>query len=612
MPDIRVKIIQNKQIIETVCQTGVSVHRFLADLGINLDTYCGGSGTCGKCQVTIQGKISPPTPTEKNIFSPAELKMGKRLACQSLVQGSCEITVPKIKDKTDQNILVTGQKQKVAHDPIVKVVSVQLAEPKLNENPADFENIKNSLGRDFANATIPLKLLSFLPNIIRNNNYKIKIVSTDDEILDIIKSDSKSELFGVAFDIGTTTIVGKLYDLTHGQLLAVAAQVNAQRVFGEDVISRIDHAMKSETSLKALQNKVIESINTIIAELCEIARIKKQQIYIVICAGNTAMTHLALAVNPQYLAQMPYVPAFKGAMYYECTELGLTVHPQGRIYFLPAIGRFVGGDTVAVILATDLDKSKKARLAIDIGTNGEIVLAWQNNLFACSTAAGPAFEGAHIEHGMRASPGAIDAVNILNGELHFHVISEQKAEGICGSGLIDAIAELLRVGVIDISGRIQTQAEIAGKVPHSLANRLVKGETGIEFTLEQNEKKIVITQKDVREIQLAKGAIAAGIRLMLDKVGIQVSEISEVLLAGAFGNFIRRENAIRIGLLPDIEPAKVRFVGNAACAGAEMILLSKNAKQNAEEIANKVEYIEISANTEFQEYFADEMLFPEI
>ncbi len=609
---VKLKIRSSERTVQKQAAADSSLLRVLNDAGFSLPAYCGGTGTCGKCRVVIKGEVSPPTAAERFSLSEAAIKKGERLACQVLLRGDCDIALLAEMDAESAFILADTGAQRVHIDPMLRRITLELEPPRLEDNPSDLESILVPLKLEGRPPDVPLELLRRMPHMLREHEFKLDVIASDTAVYDIAASSSGGELYGIAFDIGTTTIVGKLYDLHRGRLCGTVSRLNEQSVHGADVISRIHFAQQKSGNLKELRKKVISTLNDIIDSLCEEAFIARETIYLAVCAGNTVMAHFSLGVSAEYLAQMPYVPVFTRPLEYRAEDLGINICPRGAVYFFPAIGRFVGGDTVAVILASGLERRDGTALALDIGTNGEIVLAHNRKLYACSTAAGPAFEGSQISEGMRASTGAIDFVGLADGEVTCNVIGGGSARGICGSGLIDAIAVLLSAGVIDITGRMLPANELGAEVPDALKTRIEESENGCRFILAKNRRAgIALTQKDVREVQLAKGAIAAGIRMLLDEVQVDAGALSELYLAGAFGNYLRRENAVRIGLLPQVPVDRIKFIGNAACAGAEMALLSKKAMADAERISSKVTYVEIASTAKFQSYFAEEMLFPE-
>jgi uncharacterized 2Fe-2S/4Fe-4S cluster protein (DUF4445 family) len=415
------------------------------------------------------------------------------------------------------------------------------------------------------------------------------------------KFTSAGEIFGVAVDIGTTTVVAKLIDMTNGQLLAIQADLNPQARFGEDVISRIDYA-QTDAKLAELHKAIIDCINELTAKLCKQASIDTKQIYEMCVVGNTTMNHIFLKLPIVQLGQAPYKAFSLDAKDLSPEKIALQINPAGNIHTVGNIAGFIGSDTVAVALAADIDSAQDLTLAVDIGTNGEIVLGTADKLYAASCAAGPAFEGARISCGSRAAEGAIQAVVINEADIDLDVIGNCLPRSICGSGLIDAVAVLLDLGVIDRTGRFAKPA----KLLPAIASRICVEQDQPAFRLAD---KVILTQKDIREVQLAKAAIRAGVKLLQKKIGIEDNDIKQVLLAGAFGNYIRRESALRIGLLPNLPLERIHFVGNAAASGAEMILLSSDCRTQAKKLARKIEYVEIAHQPDFQDVFTESMGF---
>jgi uncharacterized 2Fe-2S/4Fe-4S cluster protein (DUF4445 family) len=424
-----------------------------------------------------------------------------------------------------------------------------------------------------------------------------------------LKFASAGKIFGVAVDIGTTTVVAKLVDMTNGQLLAIQAELNPQTRFGDDVISRINYA-QTEANLAELHKAIIDCINELTAKLCSQVFIDTKQIYEMCVVGNTTMNHIFLKLSVVQLGQAPYQAFSLDAKDLSPKKLALQINPAGNIHAVENIAGFVGSDTVAVALAVDINSAQDLTLVVDIGTNGEIVLGTADKLYAASCAAGPAFEGARISCGSRAMEGAIQAVVINEADLDLDVIGNCPPYSICGSGLIDAVAVLLDLDVIDTTGRFANP----GKLPPAIASRICDEQGEPAFCLYRaanvSERDLFLTQKDIRQVQLAKAAIRAGIKLLQKKIGLEDNDIKQVLLAGAFGNYIRRESALRIGLLPNIPLERIKFVGNAAASGAEMILLSRKCRTQAKKLARKIEYVEIANEKEFESVFTDSMLFP--
>jgi len=418
------------------------------------------------------------------------------------------------------------------------------------------------------------------------------------------RPDPASKILGLAIDLGTTTVVAKLIDMTNGRCLATCADLNPQIQYGDDVISRIHYA-QTNTELTELHNKIIYCIAKLITRLCSQSSIEPKYIYEACVVGNTTMNHIFLKFPITQLGQAPYRAFSVDSTDTPADKLSLPINPTGNIHTVENIAGFVGSDTTAVALATDIASADEMTLIVDIGTNGEIVLGSSDKLYAASCAAGPALEGARISCGSRAAEGAIETVVVNENDIDFDVIGGTDPHSICGSGLIDAAAVLLNLGIIDSTGRFAEPQKLAG-LPPAILSRIIKHKNQPAFVL---AKQLLLTQQDIRQLQLAKSAIRTGTKLLQKKMGIADSDIKHIFLAGAFGNYIRRKNAVRIGLLPDIPHERIRFVGNAACSGAQMILLSTQAREQAKNLARRIEYVEIAHEKEFSNVFADEMLF---
>jgi len=432
------------------------------------------------------------------------------------------------------------------------------------------------------------------------------------------KGDSTATIFGVAIDIGTTTVVAKLIDMATGQCLATQATLNPQSRYGDDVISRISYAQNDE-KLAQLHTAIIDGINHLIGQLCYQASIGANHIYEVCVVGNTTMNHLFLKLPVVQLGQAPYKAFSLDSHDVSAERLSLQINPTANIHTVENIAGFVGSDTTAGALAVDIDSANDETLFVDIGTNGELVLNTNGHLYAASCAAGPAFEGARISCGSRAVEGAIEGVLLSEGDIDLTVIGNDAPRSICGSGLVDAVAVLLDLGILDATGRFVEPRTLKDKLPPTIAARIIEqdGQPGFCLTRaatglplrKQGEQPVFLTQKDIRELQLAKAAIGAGVKVLLRKTGIKETEIRQILLAGAFGNYIRPQSALRIGLLPDVPLERIYFVGNAAVAGAQMILVSRLCRAKAKELAHKIEYVEIAHEPDFQTVFADCMSF---
>ena len=418
--------------------------------------------------------------------------------------------------------------------------------------------------------------------------------------------------YGIAFDIGTTTVVGMLWDIYSGTQIGAQAETNPQNEFGLDVISRITFAGEKEGNLQILHDKIIDCLNRITKKLCEKYEIDKEAIIRATVCGNTTMSHLFAGIDPKSLAHAPFDPAYTGTVFLKAGELGLNIQEESTVMLIPNIAGHVGGDITAGILAARLEEQKGKTLFIDIGTNGEIVYCQDGKMLTCSTAAGPAFEGAAIYQGMRAAAGAIEKIRIENEDVLFKVIEEVPPTGICGSGLIDAVAEMKKAGLINKTGRIASAEDYEKKHPGSLlCERLRNGQDGREFVLvsKANDEDIIITQNDIREVQLAKAAIAAGIQIMTRKSGSTPEELEQIIVAGAFGSYIDKDSAITIGLLPNIERSRIISAGNTAGAGTLMAVANSKEALRIQNIPGKLEHVELANEPDFQTVYLNAMAF---
>ncbi len=580
--------------------------------GVEIVATCGGKGRCNSCRIQlIRGEFTPPTDEDFRVLGEKRLRQRYRLACKTraLTDGVVRV-IPPISEQLHR-ILSHTEREEVVLAPDVSKQFLILPQRIEEHQSSDFEDVREHL----AAADIDLAALRHLPSVLFEHRREMTVVCWKNTVIGIEPGYTCEQMYGLAFDVGTTTVVGYLLNLHTGQEIAVASALNAQTVYGGDLMSRITFAQQDRASLQKLHEHILKTLNTIIEEVCEQAGIDAQQIYEVTIVGNTVMHHLLLHISPVHLGRAPYLPAIRDQIVLTAKEFGLHIFPQARVVMLPLIAGFVGADTVGVVLATALHANDHITLAIDIGTNGEIVLGSKESLLACSAAAGTAFEGAQITHGMRGAAGAIDRVAI-DGDVQCHVLGECPAQGICGSGLVDAIAQMLDAGLINSSGRLLTPEDAEKKgVPFALRTRLRVGDGKRSFVLmdahqTESGEPIVITQQDVRELQLAKGAIATGIAMLMQRMGIEQDDIAEILLAGAFGNYIDIDSATRIGLIPDVPRERIRSVGNAAGLGAQLALLSRAAKDEADVIARRTEHLALTNDTRFQTMFAEQMRFP--
>ena len=605
---------------------GTTILEALESIGININTPCGGKGICGKCKILINKGITAATPIEEKFLSEEEIKKGFRLACQTKLFKDTIIEIPSeirlnFKRIFSSNLKgdINRIKNNLSLGTNLKKVFLDLGKPSLDDQRPDWKRIKDGLSskkiENISNLKVAVEILKKIPDVIRKSDFKITVTLQNNEIIDIEKGDTTKNSYGIAFDIGTTTVAGYLVNLKTGEELSAVAKSNPQVIHGDDVISRIGFTQKQKENLEILQREIVNTLNEIIKETTQRVKINRSNIYETVIVGNTCMHHLFLGLDPSNIASSPYIPVIKESLSLKARDIPeLALKPSVNVYMLPNISAFVGADIVAGILSTSMWREDKIILFVDLGTNGEIVLGSKERLWTCSTAAGPAFEGARISAGMRAAEGAIYKVKIDNKFITYKAIKDGKVRGICGSGLINLIAEMLKWGLINKSGKLINREECNPELSEEIRNRIIKGQKGNKFLLvkgkeTENGKPIYITQRDIREVQLAKAAIYAGIKILLKEVNISPEDIQKILLAGAFGNFIDKESAIRMGLIPQLPLKKVESVGNAAGRGAEIVLLSEKTRKICERISKDIKYIELSSRPDFQEEFVEAMFF---
>ena len=594
---------------------GTTLKKAMDIAELDFDFPCGGRGRCGKCRVQIQQGSVPPSNTDYDHLDEEEIEAGFRLACTINVDDDLVVKIP-LTGTEGHKILVDAAERETELRPHLSKIYRDVPHPSIEDQQPDWNRLRNALsdGKSERNYRISHSALQALPVVLREKKFTCTAVVSGNEVVGIEAGDTTEKLLGMAFDIGTTTVVGYLMDLRTGEQLAVASTMNPQTKYGADVISRITYVSQEADGLQKLQDIIIEAINKLIGKAVKDAGCVRDDVYAISVVGNSCMHHLFLGLEPKYIALAPYVPVTGLPQDVDAKALGIQINSAGMVYVLPNIAGFVGADTVSVILATEMDQSSEIKLAIDIGTNGEIVLGTRDRMLSCSAAAGPAFEGAQISCGMRGTVGAIDSVS-LGDDITYTTIGGEKSQGICGSGLIDVMAVMLAAGVLDRRGKIRTADEAAGTKAERFAHRLVKHDELNCFLLARAEetahgKPLFITQKDVREFQLAKGAIAAGVNILIEEYGIEPEDITEVILAGAFGNYLDKHSACAVGLIPSSLEDKVNPVGNAAGTGSKIALLSAREYRRAAYITDFVEYVELSASPNFTEVFAGALYFP--
>lgn len=596
---------------------GTSVFNAAAWLGLPIESTCGGRGTCGKCRVRFEGGGNSITGQDRRFLSEEELSQGWRLSCCTAVHDQQELVVHVPRLMAKPKTATVGVGRPVLLEPNIHKIYLHLPEPTLEDPRADYPRLVEALEAEGYAATADLAMLRTLPRTLRNEaDFSVTAVLVGDQLVAVEPGDTRAFCYGLAFDIGTTTVVGNLIDLNQGTTVAVASDLNAQAVRGGDVISRISYTMDSPEHVTELHQLILQTLNGIIDRLLAESEVSVENIYEITVAGNATMLHLLLELDPWAISVYPFVPVIVRGLSVRASELGLNVLPRAMVYLFPIIGAYVGGDIVAVLLATDLPRDKKIRLVIDVGTNGEIVLGSQAWSMATAAPAGPAFEGAEISCGMRAAAGAIEGM-VIDGDVHLQVIGDVPPVGVCGSGMIDILAQLYKAGLVDRSGRMlfRYEAEAAG-LPAALCRRIIEVNEVVSFVLawgneSGEDRDIIFTQKDIRALQFGKGAIASGVALLQERMNIRADQIDEVLLAGAFGSYINPESARTIGLVPPQVPVeRIRAIGNAAGEGAKIALLSYRERQVAEAIPDMVEYMELSGRVDFNDVFMAVLPFP--
>jgi uncharacterized 2Fe-2S/4Fe-4S cluster protein (DUF4445 family) len=569
--------------------------------GVGLISLCGGEGWCESCLVRLmRGQLSPPSLLEEAELEPKAIDKGYRLACQAYPLSDVKIEIPPTSLSTPQRLQLEGQEQIVALKPTVTAVDVICPPPSLQDLRSDATRLKSALETAGQPAIqIGLGALAELSPRMRQNNWKGRLVLWNRHLVTILPPNSL--ICGLAADIGTTKLALYLVDLENGQTVEKAGTMNPQIAYGEDVMSRISYANEHPGGGHSLQSVLIDAFNELIDEMCQRHGISPDQIVEAVCVGNTAMHHLFAGLPVKQLGLSPCVPAVSEGLDLIAADVGLRLAHDAPIHLLPNIAGYVGADHVAMLLATKLWQRQGTAIGVDIGTNTEISLVHQGELFSCSAASGPAFEGAHIHNGMRAAAGAIERLQIIDGAVHVFTIDNLAPVGICGSGILDTIAEMYAAGVIDEKGAFQTEHDLVRpgvKLPEFL---LVPAEhTG-------HGKDITITRQDVNEVQLAKAAIRVGIDTLLEQAAVMEQDIEEFLIAGAFGSYINISSAVKIGMFPDLPLERFHQVGNAAGIGAQQSLISTTQRRMAEEIAPQVTYVELTGHPDFQRRFLQRM-----
>ena len=590
---------------------GVTVFDAASWNGIAIDSTCGGHGTCKKCKVRVVEGYAPVHRLDARCFTAEQLRGGWRLACLATAGGNLEVDVPPL--TTRPKAATVGVGRQVILRPGLQKRYVELATPTLADQRTDFRRLCDAI--DDLELIPDLHALRRLPSVLRAADYQVTAVIVDDRLVDVEPGDTTPTRWALAFDLGTTTVVATLLDVGTGTPAAVASMLNAQQPFGGDVITRISATMMDPEVLPRLRDLAQQTLAQLTAEVCAEAGVEPHDVYEVALAGNATMTALVLGIDPEPLGVAPFVMSTASMPTLLASDLGLELHTGARALVFPALGAYVGGDIVAGMLATGMDRDKRTRLFIDVGTNCEIVLSDGDRILSTAAPAGPAFEGGAIRCGMRAADGAIEVVR-LGEDVVCQVIGEVEPRGLCGSGLVDACAELVRVGLLDASGRFVSEADAVDLVGATIAGRLTRLGAERVFVLHRPapgaavEDCVYLSQRDVRELQFAKAAISTGWTLLLEELGLEEGDVQQVLLGGSFGSYLSASSAVRVGLVPRVPTMRIVSAGNVAGEGAKMSLLSVRERAGADALLEEVRYVELSDRADFNDRFVDLLAFP--
>ncbi len=594
---------------------GETVYEALHDTEVDLNGDCGGIGKCGKCKIKVLSSIGPPTEEEVQFLDDEELERGIRLACRTKVDKDLVINTAENGFQGEYfQILKTGVQPILHPDPLVQKRLITLPPYLQHESISELDKIKLVLVPEYRDLKASIHSLRTLPEKLRQTQYRGAAVLHGDLLMDWQNWEEVDRYYGLVFDLGTSTVVGKLINLSNGSEEAVVSGLNSQIKYGTNLISRLQYIMEREDGLDTMHRLIANDLNKITSRLLRAAGLKPDDIFIAVAAGNTTMQHLLLGLDPSGIAEAPFSPVLTDGLIVKASDVDLQLHPEGLLYVMPTKAGYIGGDLISVILASGVwEQDDEVILGLDLGTNGEVFLGNRRRLMTCSAAAGPALEGARISHGMIARAGAIEAVSFEDNSLLYHVIGNIRPKGICGSGLVEMIAVLLQLGVIDYEGTLRPSEGTEGAW---LKPRLIPNDQVYDFMVASpdesyDQRPVLLTQKDIRELQLAKGAIAAGIMTLIDEMGITPHDIRRVYLAGALGNYVNPYSAVRIGLIPGgIDPEIITSIGNAASTGASMVLLAKEYWRTANELSGFIEHIELSSRVDFNQYFVENIDFP--
>jgi len=587
--------------------------------GVPMEATCGARGRCRSCRIkVISGEVPPATMQDTVQLGHDQVRENFRLACQTKVIADSTIMAVPPKSEVGHQILTAdvsaAMEQGLAIDSGVRKLTTKAKAPESEHNQtSDWDEIISVLP-DTVDRRLTVDVMRKIPGALRDEGGQLTVTTFQDQVIDLEPGDTTEHLYGIAFDIGTTSIVGSLIDLQSGECLANVGGVNPQAVYGGDLMSRIAYAQFDTKKLATLRARVLNALSDFIKEACATAEISTNHVYKIVVVGNTCMHHVLLGIDVSYVGLAPYAPTVNDAIVASAAELPLKATPNAKVCLLPIVAGFVGADTMACVLATRIHEREEICALVDIGTNGEVIMGHKGKLMACSAPAGPALEGAQIRHGMRGAVGAVEKIEI-DEDVKCTVIGATPAIGICGSGLIDACAKLVESGVMDNTGRFRRKDR--DQLPPALQARFVETSDGIEFVLVDKkdagkEESVTLTQRDIRQIQLAKSAIFSGIAMLQKVMGVTDENLTELMMCGGFGNYINIENAVKIRLVPELPINRISYAGNAALMGAQIALVSETERLRASELARQIDHVGLATHPEFQDLFVEGMGFLEV
>lgn len=589
-------------------EKGSNLLKVIRENSISFDTPCNGNGTCGKCKVKINSKNLMNNLQSIEHLCKEEIELGIRLACNTTIEEDMEVFVTN--ENKGMSVLVSGIEKNLKVDSLVNKKHIILTKPSLEDQRDDFLRVKESCS-DICNiddVSIDIKLLTILGEKIRGYDFDFTVTFFKNKIVHIEKGNTVNHNYGIAVDIGTTTIAAYLINLNSGEEIDVLSQVNNQRSYGADVISRINYTMEESKGLEKLQQSIVNQLCEMINILCEKNSICKDNVYDTVIVGNTTMIQILLGIPCKNIAMAPYIPTITDAIEFNAKEIGIDLN--SNISLMPGVAAYVGSDISAGILSSGMIDSQKYSLLLDLGTNGEMALGNKDEVITCSTAAGPAFEGANIKYGIGGIKGAISKIDLSTKPI-FETIGYAKPCGICGSGVLDAVSEMIKYGIVDETGRMVDEDDDEVECREFL-DRIVEIDNMKQFIITKDKDIISFTQKDVREVQLAKAAINAGIQIILKERNLDFEDIENLYIAGGFGNYMNTESALQIGMIPVELKGKIKSIGNSAGSGAKMYLKYKECRNIIKDMISKSDYVELSSRIDFQEYFVDGMMMEKI